>query len=65
MVEPKQQALVDAQNELKAAQDKLDFLNNKILVSALCFVTLETQFFFFSFKIKNRKVLNLKKKHSL
>lgn len=33
VVEPKQRALEDAQNELKAAQDKLDFLNNKILVS--------------------------------
>lgn len=35
VVEPKQRALEDAQNELKAAQDKLDFLNNKILVSAI------------------------------
>lgn len=33
MVEPKQKALTDAQIELKAAQDKLDFLNNKILVN--------------------------------
>lgn len=32
IVEPKQRALEDAQNELKAAQDKLDFLNSKILV---------------------------------
>lgn len=36
VVEPKQRALEDAQNELKAAQDKLDFLNNKILVSKRC-----------------------------
>lgn len=33
MVEPKQKALTDAQIELKAAQDKLDFLNSKILVN--------------------------------
>lgn len=32
-VEPKKRALEDAQNELKAAKDKLDFLNSKILVS--------------------------------
>lgn len=32
VVEPKQRALENAQDELKAAQDKLDFLNNKILV---------------------------------
>lgn len=38
VVEPKQRALEDAQNELKAAQDKLDFLNSKILVRIfLCY----------------------------
>lgn len=35
VVEPKQRALEDAQNELKAAQDKLDFLNSKILVKRI------------------------------
>lgn len=32
VVEPKQKALVDTQNELKDAQHKLTYLNNKILV---------------------------------
>ena len=32
VVEPKQKALLDTQNELKDAQDKLTYLNNKILV---------------------------------
>lgn len=33
VVEPKKRALVDAQNELQAAQDKLNYLNSKILVN--------------------------------
>lgn len=43
IVEPKQRALEDAQSELKAAQDKLDFLNSKILVSR---IRLDEQFYF-------------------
>lgn len=39
VVEPKKRALVDAQNELRAAQEKLNYLNSKILVRIriLCF----------------------------
>lgn len=33
IVEPKQNALKEAREELKAAQEKLNFLNKKILVS--------------------------------
>lgn len=32
VVEPKKRALIDAQNELQAAQDKLNYLNSQILV---------------------------------
>lgn len=35
IVQPKQKALVDARNELKEAQEKLNFLNNKIKVRCI------------------------------
>lgn len=34
IVGPKQKALKDAQSELKAAQEKMDFFNKKILVTS-------------------------------
>lgn len=33
IVQPKQKALVDAENELKEARDKMNFLNDKIKVT--------------------------------
>lgn len=37
IVGPKQKALRDAQSELKAAQEKMDFFNKKIMVTPLVF----------------------------